>query len=80
MSFNRRINSNYAIFILMWHTLTPIFHSDRFNCHMPTHAKRANDIALGEALREAGTVFSSKTNLTIIFIIVAVAISRGVVV
>jgi flagellar basal body-associated protein FliL len=37
-------------------------------------------MALGEVLRAAGTVLSSKTNLTIIFIIVAVAISLGAVV
>jgi signal transduction histidine kinase len=37
-------------------------------------------MTLGEALRAAGSVFSSKRNLTIIFIIVAVAISLGAVV
>jgi His Kinase A (phospho-acceptor) domain len=37
-------------------------------------------MTLGEAFRAAGSVFSSKRNLTIIFIIVAVAISLGAVV
>jgi hypothetical protein len=44
MSFNRRINSNYAIFILMWLTLSQIFRSDKFNRYIPTHTKRADHI------------------------------------
>jgi hypothetical protein len=37
-------------------------------------------MALGDHLRAAGSVFSSKRNLTIIFIIVAVAVSLGAIV